>query len=126
MKERTRDNLIYLAVSLGIVAFVTLDLFYSESRGHEMWVPSRFAFRAVYSTALLGYFVVRETLKVKATAVHLLTCVFIASVLHLLIIFGFRHTVGEVPGFTFSALAVAEMFLIVQLIARIVRYLGSS
>jgi hypothetical protein len=124
-KERTRDNLIYLAVSLGVVAFVTFDLFYSDSHGRKMWAPSRFAARAVYSTDLLGYFVVRETLKLKATAVQLLTCIFMASVLHLPIIYGFRHAVGEVPGLTFSALAVPEMFLITKLMVRTVRYLRS-
>src|SRR5260370_25602755 len=103
MKAQTRDNLIYLAVGLSVAALVTIDVFYTDSHGREMWMPSRFAFRAVYSTGLLAYFVARETRKVKATVAHVLMCVLFASILNLAIAFGFRRVMGELPGLTFAA-----------------------
>jgi hypothetical protein len=59
MKPKTRDNLIYLAVGLSIAALVTANAFYADSRGREMWWPSRFTFRAVTTPSLLAYFVVK-------------------------------------------------------------------
>jgi hypothetical protein len=50
MKSGTRDNLIYLGVGLGVAALVVADFFYADSHGQEMWMPSRFALRAVYTT----------------------------------------------------------------------------
>ncbi len=104
MKQSTRDNLIYLSVSLIIAGLVAADFFYADSRGSEMWLPSRFAFRAVYSTGLLMYFVVRETRKVTATIAQVFECVLFASVIHLAIVFGFHQAVGQLSGIDFLAL----------------------
>jgi uncharacterized membrane protein len=103
MKPTTRDNLIYLAVGLGIAALVVADFFYADSHGRKMWMPSRYAFRLIYSTALLGYFVVRETRKEKATVVQVVACVLFASVVHLAIGFGCRQVLGQLSGISFSA-----------------------
>jgi hypothetical protein len=123
MKQRTRDNLIYLAVGLGIAALVAADAFYADSHGREMWMPSRFAFRLVYTTALLDYFVVRETRKVKAPVLRILACVVFASVVNLVIAFGFRQAIDRLPGLSFTAWAVVEMFLLVQLLVQVVQHL---
>jgi|SRR5579863_6509143 len=125
MKERTRDNLIYLAVGVGIAALVAVDAFYADSHGRKMWMPSEFAFRIVYSTALLAYFVVQQTHKVKATVVQVLACVLFASAVHLAIAFRFREAIGRLPGLGFAGWAVLEMFLLVQLLVRVVRHLKS-
>lgn len=72
VKPSTRDNLIYSAVGLSIAALLAADAFYADSHGRKMWMPSRFTFRLVYTRALLGYFVARETRKVKAAVVQVL------------------------------------------------------
>jgi hypothetical protein len=41
MKQKTRDNLIYLAVGLGVVAFILADLSYSDNHSRKMWEKSR-------------------------------------------------------------------------------------
>ena len=91
-----------------------------------MWVPSSFAFRLVGTTALLGYFVARETRKAKATLVQTITCILLAIVIHLLIAFAFRQAVGQVSGISFSALAGLELFLVVQFLLQVLRYLRSE
>jgi hypothetical protein len=73
-----------------------------------------------YTTALLAYFVVRETRKVKATIVQVLACALCASLMHLAIGFGFRQAIGQLSGLTFSAWAVLELFLLVQLLVRVI------
>jgi hypothetical protein len=126
MKPETRDNLIYLGVGLGIAVLVVADFFYADSHGQKMWWPSRFAFRAAYTTVLLAYFVIRETRKMKATLVQILAYILFASLVHLAIVFTFRHAAGELSGITFAALAVLEMFFVFQLLMLVVRYLRSG
>lgn len=126
LKQRTRDNLIYLGVGLTIAALVTIDAFYADSHKREMWIPSKFAFRLVSTTVLLEYFVVRETRKVKATIPQVLACVLFASIVNLAIAFGFRQATSQLPGLSFSAWAVLEMFLLVQLLVWVARHLKSG
>jgi hypothetical protein len=126
MKTTTRDNLIYLAVGLGIAALLAADFFYAASHGTQIWRPSMFASRASYTTVLLAYFVARETCKAKATLAQVLACILFASIVHLGIVFTFRHTVSELSGISFSALAVFEMFLVFQLMMAVGRYLRSG
>lgn len=123
MKTKTRDNLIYLAVGLGIAALLAADSFYSDSRGMAMWMPSKFAFRLVCSTALLGYFVVRETRLQRATTVEVFACVLFSSVVHLAIGFGFRQAVGQLSGMGFSAWVALETFLLVLALVQVLQYL---
>jgi hypothetical protein len=126
MRPKTRDNLIYLGVALSIAAFVTADAFYADSRGKEMWMPSKLAFRLVCTTGLLGYFVARETRKVRATLFQVLACVLVASLVHLIITIGFRQTVGQLAGIPFSVLVAFEIFFIVQLAVKAAQYLRSN
>jgi len=126
MTQKTRDNLIYLGVALGIVALIVADLLYADSRGQKMWWPSRLASRGVYTTILLAYFVVREARKLKATLVQVLACVTFAGVVHLAIIFALRQATEQLSGISFSALAVGEMFLVFGLSMAVVRYLRSE
>ncbi len=126
MKQNTRDNLIYLAVGLSIAALVVADFFYADSHNKTMWLPSKLATRAVYTTLLLAYFVARETRKRKATLVQVVACVVFASIVHLAVVFGFRQTVGRLPGLVFSALAVWELFLVWLLTLQVARYLRSG
>ncbi len=123
MKPRTRDNLIYLTVALSIAAFVVADAFYADGHGRKMWMPSRFAFRLAYGTALTGYFVARETRKMKATYVQVIACVLFASVVQLTLGFRFREAIGQLPGVSFSAWAVLEVFLLVQLLEQVIQRL---
>ena len=112
MKPKTRDNLIYLSVGLGIAALVAVDAFYSDCHGREMWIPSKLAFRAVYSTGLLAYYLGREMCKAKATLVQVLAGILFSSVVHLGIIFVFRQAVGQLPAISFLPLVILEMFFV--------------
>jgi|SRR5690348_2856575 len=126
MKQDVRDNLIYLSVGLVIAGLVTADFFYADSRGREMWLPSRFAFRAVYSTGLLEYFVLKEIRKVTAAVVQVFECLLFATVIHLAIVFGFHQVVGQLSGVDFITLVILEIFLVLQLTVRVAQYLRSS
>ncbi len=126
MNKTTRDNLIYLAVGLSIAAVVVIDFFYAESRGREMWWPSSFAFRAVTTPGLLAYFVAREMRREKATLLQTLASVLFAILVQLGILFAFRQTVSRLPGISFSALAVTEMFFVMLLTLQFARLLKSA
>ena len=125
MKPKTRDNLIYLSVGLTIAALVWADFFYADSRGRKMWMPSRFALRAVTTPSLLAYFVVKEMRRQKASLFQTFAAVLFATLLQLLIMFGFRQIIDQLPGISYSALAVAEIFVVWQLSVRSVFYLTS-
>jgi len=126
MKSKTRDNLIYLAVGLGAAGLLVADLVYAESHGRPMWMPSKFAYRLVFTTALLGYFIIRETRQVKATVIQVFACVLFASIVHLTIGFGFRQFITGLSGISFSAWGVLEIFVLVQLSEQVARYLKSK
>ena len=126
MKSKTRDNLIYLAVGLGAAGLLVADLVYAESHGRPMWMPSKFAYRLVFTTALLGYFIIRETRQVKATVIQVFACVLFASIVHLTIGFGFRQFITGLSGISFSAWGVLEIFILVQLSEQVARYLKSK
>jgi preprotein translocase subunit Sec61beta len=126
MKQKTRDNFIYLGVALSIVALIGADFFYADSRGQKMWWPSRLVSRGVYTTILLAYFVAREARKLKVTPVQVLASVLFAGMVHLAIIFAFRQAMEQLSGIPFSALAVCEMFLVFGLSMMVVRHLGSE
>jgi len=126
MKPRTRDNLIYLTVGLGLAALVAADAFYADGHGTKMWMPSRDDFRLAYSTPLLAYFVIRETRKVNATPFQILGCVVFASLVHLMIWVGFRQALGELSGMAFTFWFVAELFILVELLAKVIPHLRSE
>jgi drug/metabolite transporter (DMT)-like permease len=126
MKQTTRDNLIYLGVALSIVALLVADLSYADIHGQKMWWPSKFAFRAVYTTLLLAYFVGREVRRRRGSLVRVLACILFACIVHLAVIFGFSQTVAQLSGLSFSALAVWEMFLTFVLSMAVVPYLLSQ
>lgn len=126
MKLETRDNLIYLTVGLSISVLIVVDFFYADKYGQKMWWPSRFAFRAVYMSVLLAYFVVRQTRRLKATLAQTFAYILLASLVHLAIVFTFRQAAAALSGITFAALAVFEMFLIIQLLMLGMRYLRAK
>jgi len=123
MQPKTRDNLIYLGVGLCVAGLLTADFFYADSRGREMWMPSRFAFRTVFYTSVLGFFVARETRKVKATLVQVATCVLFAIILHLGVAFAFRQVFSDRFSASLWVLATLELFVITQLTVYVVRHL---
>jgi len=123
MESKTRDNIIYLLVGLGIAGLLAGDAFYAQAHDREMWMPSTLALRLAFSTPLIGYFVARETWKVKATFVQVIACVLFASIVHLAIWFGLRQTLGQLSGIAFSAWAILEIFLLVQLLVWVVQHL---
>jgi hypothetical protein len=92
MQPKTRDNLIYLGLGLGTAGLLGGDLFYADSHGVKMWMPSRFAFRTAGYTGILGYFVGRETQRAKATVPQTTMCIAFAGILHLIVAFALRQT----------------------------------
>jgi hypothetical protein len=122
MKPKIRDNLIYLAVGLSIAGLVVALDFYADSHGQALFKPSKFAWRAVTSMLLVGYFVARAVRRVKATLAEVVLCVLVAGLLHLAISFGFRQTVGQLSGILYAGFASLEIFLLVELITRVVLY----
>ena len=126
MKLKTRDNLIYLGVGLGIAGLVAADVFYAQSHDREMWMPSHFAFRLSYSTPLIGYFVARETRKVKASVAQVVACVLFACIANLAIGFGFHQVLGQLSGLGYSACAVMEIYVLVQLSVHAIQYFKSA
>jgi hypothetical protein len=112
MKPKTRDNLIYLAVGISIAAFVWADFFYADSHGLKMWMPSRFAFRSVYTTALIWYVVLKGIRQTEQTFVRVVAWLLFATLLHLTIVFASRQIIEELPGISFAALWVVELYFI--------------
>lgn len=123
MKSTTRDSLIYLAVGITIAGLVTTDVFYADSHGTKAWMPSRFAFRAVTTPSLLAYLIVRQRLHEKAKPLRIAAAVLLATLLQLGIMFGFRQIIDELPGFTYSAIAVVELFFVWQAVEWLMLYL---
>ena len=126
MKPNVRDNLIYLGVGVGIVSLIVADLIYSNIRGHAMWWPSRAAARGVYTAILLSYFVFREAKRLRSTLTQALTCVLLADIVHLALVYVFRHNVDTVSGISFAALGVFEMFLVFNLAMALAHYLRAG
>jgi hypothetical protein len=122
MKPKTRDNLIYLAIGLSIAGVVVGLFFYADSHGETLVFPSRFAVRLVTTMVLVGYFVAREARRVTSTLAGIAVCVLVAGLLHLVISFGFRQVVGQLPGIPYAGFASIETFLIAELITRVVLY----
>jgi len=123
VKPQIRDNLIYLAVGICVVALVAADFFYSDSHGTKMWMPSRFAFRAVTSSGLLTYFVVREMRRKKATIMQILASVLFATLVQLGVLFALPETINQLPGLSYSAIVAVELFFVWQLTVEGVPYL---
>lgn len=122
MEEKTRDNLIYLAVGLSIAGLLAVDAFYSASRDHKMWMPSRFALRTVAYMVVLAYFVAQETLKVRATIVQTVLCVLVACIMHLGIVILFRQAFSNPFNLGLWVLITLELFLVSRLMSRAVVY----
>jgi hypothetical protein len=112
MKLRTRDNIIYLTVGFSIAALVAADFFYADSHGRKVWVPSRFAFRSVYTTALIWYVVLKGIRQTKQTFVRVLVWLLFATLVHLTIVFASRQIIEELPGIAFAAVWVLELYFV--------------
>jgi hypothetical protein len=112
MNSKTRDNLIYLAVGIGIAALVWAGFFYADAHGRKMWVPSRFVSRSVYSTALIWYVVIRVIRQAKQTFPRVLAGVLFATILHLTIVFASRQIIEQLPGLAFAALFALEGYFV--------------
>jgi hypothetical protein len=119
MKPKTRDNLIYLVVALSVAGVLVGLIFYEDYHGRILVFPSRFAVRIVTSLLLAGYFVAREARRANSSLAVVAICVLLGSLLQIAINFSFRQIAGELPGLAYAGFASIEIFLIVELIARI-------
>jgi hypothetical protein len=126
MKRSTRDNLVYLSVGLGIAALVAFDAFYSDSQNRRMWMPSRLALNAVAFMAVLGYMVVRETQKAKASILQTIACVLVACFLHSGFVVAFPQIFAARFGAGLWFFIVLELFLVVRLMVVVLRYMGKT
>jgi hypothetical protein len=123
MKPSTRDNIIYLTVGLSIAALSAADFFYADSHARKMWVPSRFAFRSVYTTALIWYVVLKGIRQTKQSLVRVLALLLFATLLHLTIVFASRQIIEELPGIAFAALWVLELYFVFYVTEKFALYL---
>lgn len=123
MKPRTRDNIIYLTVGLSIAALLVADVFYTDSHGRKMWFPSRFAFRLVYTTPLIWYFVLKGIRHAKLTFVRVLAWLLSATLMHLTIMLACRQIIEELPGIAFAALGPWEVYLVYLITEKLALYL---
>jgi len=89
-------------------------------------VPSRFAFRSVYTTALIWYVVVRGYARTKQTFVRVLAWLLFATLLHLTIVFASRQIIEELPGISFAALWVLELYFIFFVTEKFALYLSRT
>jgi hypothetical protein len=121
MKQQTRDNLTYLAAGFGLASLLAFDAFYSDSHNRKMWMPSRFAFNAVAFMGVLVYMVVRETRRLRATVGQTVLCVLVACLLHSGFAGVFPRIFSERFGSGLWVLIVLELFLIVRLMAAVIR-----
>jgi hypothetical protein len=113
MKPRTRDNIIYLAVGLGVAALLVADVFYADSRGREAWFPSKFAFRSAYTTVLIWFVVLKGIRALRQTFVQVLARVLFATLMHLAIFIASRQIIEQLPGIGFSVVCPWEMYFVV-------------
>jgi hypothetical protein len=116
VKPKTRDNLIYLAVGVSIVALLVADIFYADSHGHNFVNISNFEFRAASAMLLVGYFMFRAARTLRANSGELCLSVAAAALLSVLTCFVFRQSVEELPGLLYSSLTALEILLIVELV----------
>ena len=123
MKQKTRDNLIYLAVGLGFAVLLAADAFYSDSHDLKMWIPSRLAFNAVVFMGVLAYMVARETQKARATVIQMVTCILIACIIHVGIVFAFPQIFAKPFAAGLWLFIVLELFIVVRFIVQLVLYL---
>jgi len=123
MKPSTRDNIIYLTVGLSIAALFASDFLYAGSHTRKMWVPSRFAFRSVYTTALIWYVVLKGIRQTKQTFVRVLAWLLFATLMHLTILFASRQIIEELPGIAFAALWVLELYFVFYITEKFALYL---
>ena len=126
MKQSTRDNIIYLSVALVVAALVTIDFFYSDARGREMWWPSNFVYRLVAYIGVLGYLVGRETRKAGATTMQVIICVVAAGIMQTGIALSFRQTFSGGYSLSLWALWIAGGFAIIQFMVWAVRVLNQD
>jgi hypothetical protein len=126
MKPRTRDNIIYLTVGLSIAALLVADVFYTDSHGGKMWFPSRFAFRSVYTTALIWYFVLKGIGQAKLTFVRVLAWLLSATLMHLAIVFASRQIIENLPGIAFAALCPWELYFVFFITEKFALYLTQA
>jgi len=91
-----------------------------------MWLPSRFAFRAVTTSGLLAYLVIKEMRRQKATSLQTFGSALFATLVQLGILFVFRQVVNELPGLSYSAIAVGAMFTIFLLTLQFGRLLKGA
>jgi riboflavin transporter FmnP len=123
MKQKTRSNLIYLAIGLGLAALLTSDAIYSDIHNRKMWIPSRFAFNAAASMGVLVFMVASETQKAKATKRQTTMCVFVATLLHWAIALSFPQVFAKPFYAGLWVFMVLEVFVVVRLSVRAILYL---
>jgi hypothetical protein len=110
-------------VGLIVAGLVTFDFFYADSRGREMWWPSKFEARLFGYMLILGYFVATETRKAGAAVTQVVVCVVAVCILHTGVAFGFRQTFAGPLTVQLFALAMLEYLILVKVMVWGVRRL---
>jgi hypothetical protein len=126
MKTTTRDNIVYLAVGLGAVAALALDVFYSLKRGHNMWNPSLFEERAITATLVMEGILADGLRKERVPFRQILIWLFFATILHIGFLLLFRQFLGGTLLSSFALWAILEVVAVIQITQRLRRYVASE
>lgn len=124
MNHTTRDNLIYLAVGLGIVGILVADFTYFDRRGQQAWFPSVFSFRAVVLTILVAYFVNSDIVRRgKGEQARALICALLAALIQIGVAFSFRQFVSGLSAMSFVFYGTLDVFVIYELTLQAAQFL---
>ncbi len=124
MKQTTRDNLIYLAVGLGIAALVVADFWYADSHGKQMWMPSDFAFKTVMSTSLIPYFVYKYLRRMKTAVPKIVVCVLLTAIFHVVLLVSFQDEIRRMGGASMWVATILELAVFLALSDPLTRLLS--
>src|SRR5262249_34701327 len=114
MKTATRDNVIYVATGLGLVALLIVDLVHFDRRGEKAWLPSLSTLR-IAATGLVAAGLIVDTLrKHRVAAREILASVSFAICLHIVLTLPFRELIGGMSLATFSLCGVFETVALAQ------------
>lgn len=126
MKRLTRDNLIYLAIGIGIASFLVWQDFYAENHhGRGIIHISKFEFRTISSLFIVGYYLALQLRKLKATITEILGCLLVSSLLLLAVAFEFRDYMTNLPGIAYVGVVVLEAFFIFSFAKILISQFGS-
>jgi hypothetical protein len=85
MNDKTRDNLLYLGIAIGIVAIAAFPIFYAVSQGKDIPVFPLKSVWLVFSTVVLTAFLVQNLIKRRLKFWRALLLALSVAIMHVVI-----------------------------------------